>query len=276
VLLREYEVFCRYRPRDHGTALVLLHGFPGSSFDWRHLVERLPELPFVALDFLGFGFSAKPKVPNDLHLQADLVEDLLESLAVERARIVAHDMGTSVATELFAREIDGRLGFECDAALLFNGSMVERGSPTWEQKVLRSRFGFLLSAVANQWSFRRGLGAVFSPAHPLTRDEAQCQWALMCQRRGQRALHRAITYIDQRVRFARRWHQAICEWPGRLELAWGLRDPVATPAVLAALRELRPGVPVHELPDLGHYPQIEDPVRMAEIVSHFSDVRDLS
>jgi pimeloyl-ACP methyl ester carboxylesterase len=40
-------------------------------------------------------------------------------------------------------------------------------------------------------------------------------------------------------------------------------DPVATPAVLAALRKLRPSVPVIEWRDLGHYPQIEDPSRVA-------------
>ena len=37
--------------------------------------------------------------------------------------------------------------------------------------------------------------------------------------------------------------------------------------MLAALRELHPGVPVTELPELGHYPQIEDPARMAAIVA---------
>ena len=41
------------------------------------------------------------------------------------------------------------------------------------------------------------------------------------------------------------------------------RDPVATTEVLAALRELRPSVPVTELPELGHYPQIEDPSQIA-------------
>jgi pimeloyl-ACP methyl ester carboxylesterase len=45
---------------------------------------------------------------------------------------------------------------------------------------------------------------------------------------------------------------------GFLSFAWGMRDPVATMAVLEALRELRPTAPVRELAELGHYPQIED------------------
>ena len=43
-----------------------------------------------------------------------------------------------------------------------------------------------------------------------------------------------------------------------------LKDVIA---VLDALRRIHPGVPVTELPGLGHYPQIEDPGRMSEVVS---------
>jgi pimeloyl-ACP methyl ester carboxylesterase len=40
-------------------------------------------------------------------------------------------------------------------------------------------------------------------------------------------------------------------------------DPVARTEVLDGLRELRPGVPVLELPELAHYPQIESPEQIA-------------
>jgi pimeloyl-ACP methyl ester carboxylesterase len=73
--------------------------------------------------------------------------------------------------------------------------------------------------------------------------------------------------MDQRETHADRWHGAIREWPGELSLAWGLRDPVATTAVLAALRKLRPEVPVSELPELAHYPQLEDPRQIARCLS---------
>ena len=41
---------------------------------------------------------------------------------------------------------------------------------------------------------------------------------------------------------------------------------VATPHVLSGLRELRPTAPVRELPDLGHYPQIEEPARITAVI----------
>jgi pimeloyl-ACP methyl ester carboxylesterase len=43
-------------------------------------------------------------------------------------------------------------------------------------------------------------------------------------------------------------------------------DPVATEAVLNAVLELRPQAPVTRFEDLGHYPQIEDPGRVAAVL----------
>lgn len=250
-----------------GTPILLLHGFPSSSFDWRALTAELGDRAWVAPDFLGFGFSEKPSETNDLRRQADIVEGLLAQLGIERVTIVAHDMGTSVANELMARDIEGKLSFACDGILLFNGSMVvEAASLTWEQKVLRSRAGFVLAALSNRLSLKRGLGATFSENHPLSDEEARDQWAVMSHGEGNRKLHYAIAYIDQRIELAPRWHGAIRDWPGRLELAWGMEDPVATTKVLSAVRDLRPLAPVRELPGLGHYPQIEDPARLAELV----------
>jgi pimeloyl-ACP methyl ester carboxylesterase len=116
------------------------------------------------------------------------------------------------------------------------------------------------------WSFRRQFARIFSEEHPLTREEADDQWELVAHGGGGRIAHRLVEYMNERERHTDRWHGAVRDWAGDLHLAWGLRDPVATPAVLAGLRELRPAAPVTEWPDLGHYPQIEDPARVATAV----------
>jgi pimeloyl-ACP methyl ester carboxylesterase len=104
--------------------LLLLHGFPSSSYDRRALLAVLPGHAALAPDLLGFGLSEKPRDHTySLFWQADLVEDLIgRRLSGRPVLVVAHDMGTSVATELLARAIERRLGFEVAGALLFNGS----------------------------------------------------------------------------------------------------------------------------------------------------------
>jgi pimeloyl-ACP methyl ester carboxylesterase len=252
-----------------GVPLVLLHGFPSSSYDWRGLLAATEPRPALTFDFLGFGLSEKPRSHTyTLGWQADLVAALVERhLGGGPIFIVAHDMGTSVATELFARDLDGTLGIEIAGALLFNGSIVvERASLTRSQKLLRGPLGPLAARLANERVFRHEFAALFSPAHPLSDDEAEDQWSLLTREGGHRLGHRLIHYIDERVRYAARWHGAVRDWRGALSFAWGLRDPVATVAVLDALRELRPSAPVDRLAELGHYAQLEDPDAIAACV----------
>jgi pimeloyl-ACP methyl ester carboxylesterase len=246
-----------------GIPLVLLHGFPSSSYDWRGLLPAAAPNPVLAFDFLGFGLSAKPRDHTyTLGWQADLTEALVERhFGSGPVFVVAHDMGTSVATELFARDLEGALGIGIAGALLFNGSIVlERATLTRSQKLLRGPFGPLAARLANERVFRREFGALFSPGHPLSDTETADQWALITHGGGRGLGHKLIHYLDERVRYADRWHGAVRDWNGPLSFAWGLHDPVATVSVLDALVELRPEAPVDRLAELGHYPQIEDPV----------------
>lgn len=262
------EIHVHARPgRD--PVLVLLHGFPSSSYDFRHLLPLLGDHAVLAADFLGFGLSQKPRGQGySLFRQADLIEELARRRFPGRGVfLVAHDMGTSVATELMARDVDGSGALTIRGVLLFNGSIVlDRASLTPSQKLLRSRLGPLAARLSSERVFRQQFGSVFTAEHPLSEEEAEDQWSLICHGGGRTLGHELIAYLDERVRFAERWHGAIRDWPGGLELAWGTEDPVATTAVLAALRELRPGIPVAELAGLGHYPQLEDPGRVADAI----------
>jgi pimeloyl-ACP methyl ester carboxylesterase len=256
-----------------GVPLLLLHGYPSSSYDWQRLLDRLPGRRVLAFDFLGFGLSDKP--PDHVYSllgQADLAEAILRRFGIERAVLVAHDMGTSVATELLARDLEGTLEATLTAVLLFNGSMIiERASLTLAQKLLRSRLGPLAARLSSERLFRAQFRRIFSPEHPLSLEEAEDQWALLAHNRGHRILDRLTFYLHERVRFAARWHGALRDWPGRLELAWAMRDPVCVKAVLDAVLELRPSTPVVRFTELGHYPQIEEPDAIAEAVTRIAD-----
>jgi len=266
------QLFVR-RGGTEGPLLLFLHGFPSSSYDWRDLLGLMGSRRHLAMDLLGFGLSDKPRDHvYTLGAQADLVEELVRREGNPPVFVVAHDMGTSVATELMARDLRGELDMRITGALLFNGSiLLDRASPTFGQKLLRSRLGALFAALTNERTFRAQFARIFSAAHPLTPEEAADQWSLLAHHQGQRVAHRLINYMNERERLTDRWHGAVRDWPGDLSLAWGLLDPVATVNVLDGLRELRPGVAVTELPDLGHYPQIEDPPAMAAVLAAVLD-----
>ncbi len=212
-----------------GPLLVLLHGFPTSSYDWRDVVPLLPGRKVLAFDFLGFGLSDKPRDHNyTLSWQADLTEELVDRYGGGGpVYVCAHDLGTSVATELMARDLAGELGFQLCGMLIFNGSiLIERGNPTLAQKLLRGPFGPLAARFANETFFRRQFASIFSEAHPATDQDVADNWALMCFNDGNRLGHKLVSYMDEREIYAERWHGAIQRWDGDLGLpgAWRTRS----------------------------------------------------
>ncbi len=253
-------VFVRSAPGD-GPTILLLHGYPSSSYDYQQVVPHLAGRAWLTLDFLGFGLSDKPR-PHRYSLleQADIVAAVVADSAPGPVVLIAHDMGTSVSTELLARDLHGDLPFELQRVVLTNGSVIlRRASLRPIQKVLRSPLGPLAARLSSKAMFGREFGRLFSSKHPLSEDEADAQWALMSYNDGHRIAHLLISYLDERERYAERWHGAVRDWPKPLSFLWALDDPVATPNVLDGLRELRPAADVVELPGVGHYPQVEVP-----------------
>jgi pimeloyl-ACP methyl ester carboxylesterase len=253
-------VFVRLAKGD-GPTILLLHGYPSSSFDYQQVVAHLAGRAWLTLDFLGFGLSDKPR-PHRYSLleQADIVQAVVASETSGPVVLVAHDMGTSVTTELLARDLQGRLPFELQRVVLSNGSVIlRRASLRPVQKLLRGPLGPVAARLSTKGRFVKEFGRLFSANHPLTDDEADAQWALIAHDDGHRIAHLLISYLDERERYADRWHGAVRDWPKPLSFLWALDDPVATTNVLEGLRELRPAADVVELAGVGHYPQVEVP-----------------
>ncbi|MGD1900922.1 MAG: alpha/beta fold hydrolase [Geitlerinemataceae cyanobacterium] len=87
-----------------GDLVVLLHGLPEFWYSWRHQIPVLArQFTVVVPDLRGFNDSEKPESGYDLDsLVADL-RGLIASLGYEKAHVVGHDWGGSIAWR-FARE----------------------------------------------------------------------------------------------------------------------------------------------------------------------------
>jgi pimeloyl-ACP methyl ester carboxylesterase len=188
-----------------GPLLVFLHGFPSSSYDWRTVLPSLLDRPTLALDFLGLS-DKPPDAVYGLFTQADIVQRLIGAESA-RVLVVAHDMGTSVATQLLARDLEAALDFELAGVPLLNGGMiVERASLTWAQQALRSPLGPIVAPLSTRPVFHSQFSRLFSPAHALSVSEAEDQWTLWLRAGGNQLAHRLIHYIDERRAYASCWH----------------------------------------------------------------------
>lgn len=78
--------------------LVFLHGWLRSTDEWRHLFGPLSSVsPCIALDLPGFGRSDIPDAAYDIPFFRDTITAALDSLGLDRVRLVGHGLGGSVA-----------------------------------------------------------------------------------------------------------------------------------------------------------------------------------
>ncbi|KAL9853246.1 mesoderm-specific transcript homolog protein isoform 4-T5 [Geothlypis trichas] len=217
--------------------VVLLHGFPTSSHDWSKIWEGLTQRfhRVIALDFLGFGFSDKPR-PHGYSIfeQATIVEGLLRHLGLRHRRInlLSHDYGDTVAQELLHRYEHNRTGsILINSLCLSNGGIFpETNHPRFIQKLLKD--GGLLSPLLlrliNFFFFSAGI----------------------------------LQYINQRKKHRQRWLRALISTSVPLHLIYGPLDPVNPhPEFLQLYKKVLPMSTVSVLDaHISHYPQLEDPL----------------
>jgi pimeloyl-ACP methyl ester carboxylesterase len=255
--------------------VVLLHGFPTSSWDWDRIWDDLSErFRLVALDFLGYGFSDRPVgYSYRLAEQAELTIQLLTSLGIRECHVLAHDYGDTVAQELLARQYDGT-----DKTLLIHsvcflngGLFPETHRPRLIQKLLLTPVGPILSRLYNRRKFGRSFSAVFGANTQPSDAELDDFWKIVSSNGGQFVLHRLMQYIPERVANRSRWVGAITKDSICKRVICGLDDPVSGDHMLVRYRELVAHPDIVELPGIGHYPQTESPRAVVSAFLQFQD-----
>ncbi len=124
-----------------GHPMLLLHGFAASVFSWRKVMEPLSEAgAVIAFDRPAFGLTERPmpeewegRNPYTPEAQADLTVALMDELGVEKAVLVGHSAGGTVAL-LTALRYPERV-----EALVLEGAAVYDYAPTpeWMAPLLR-------------------------------------------------------------------------------------------------------------------------------------------
>lgn len=253
---------------DPRTPILVLHGFPTSSWDFADAAVATGRR-VVLFDFLGFGYSDKPHDAGySLFEQAEVAIAVARAAGLRRVHLWSHDMGTSVATELLARRERRLLPVEIASVVLMNGSVhIEMAEPTIGQRILMSPAGPAFARVARRPVFVAQIRRVFGKAPPHGTPEHM--WDLLEREDGALRLPSIIRYMEERVRFRRRWIGALERIDLPVLVAWGAKDPVAKLAIGERLARETPGADMVSWDDLGHYPQVEDPARVAEAVCAF-------
>ena len=260
--------------RGDGPAVLLLHGFPTSGYDWRGVIDGLADvLRCVALDFPGYGLSDKPAAYSySLFQQSDIVEGVAKAFTIEQAHVVSHDVGTSVHTELLAREQEGHLPFRILSSTFLNGSMLQdMATITPFQKLLASNETLPQAMAISEnltANYIDGIKSVMKRPECLTDEDVAVMNDLIVYQDGNRRLPALSLYMRERYIHRDRWIGAL-KRASPVQFVWADGDPVANVEMGRALAREVPQAEYTELPGLGHFLLMEDAPTVAACVRDY-------
>ena len=174
-----HQIFVKDEGDSQLPTLLLIHGFPTSSWDWSGVWDELKiRFRLVALDMLGFGYSDKPNMSTySIHGQADIVEALVETKSLDEFHVLAHDYGDTVAQELLARQQRGVGSGQWLSCCFLNGGLFpETHRAILTQKLLLSPIGALVNKLAGYKQFSANFSSVFGEKTKPTEEELQIFW----------------------------------------------------------------------------------------------------
>ena len=258
-----------YRIAGSGPPVVLIHGMVNSSRHWEQVAMRLADVhTVVAPDLIGHGDSATPRGDYSLGAHAASIRDLLTGIGIDKATIVGHSLGGGVAMQFFyqfPQRTERLAGVE------------RRARPRGEPAAHRGPAGGISTAFPGgprpgavrprgrqHVAARPRVAAGQAPAGDRTRlgtpEGARCAGGVPADAARRDRRPRAA---GQRPRQA--LPPRLDAYPGRV----GQRDRTIPLAHGLATHEAVPGSRFEVLPRAAHFPHLEDPEGLADVLRDF-------
>lgn len=256
----------------HKETLVILHGYPTSSYDYHKVLAELSQQYRVIVhDHLGFGFSDKPQNASySLMDQANRALALWSKLGIRNATLLAHDYGTSVATEIIARINQKAIDIRIEKLILCNGSIhIEYSKLRTIQKLLRNKWsGPIVARLTNYPIFRKNMRNIYYNKSSVSDVELKTMWEILNYNQGKKVIHQLTQYITERYTYWDRWVGAIKTTEIPTKIIWAKNDPIAIPKIAELLAEEIPNNELHWMNQTGHFLMLENPKQWLTLVNN--------
>ena len=262
-----------FRDEGHGPALLMIHGFPMSSWDWKDVFVPLSRrYRTIALDMLGYGFSEKPAEGDySTPAQAQRCSGLLRVLKITDVHILTYSFGCSVTQQLLCDTLNGVSRLNIKSVTFMNGGLFPASNhPNPTQMALLSSKGPEIAAGLTREFLERGLPPIFGPDTQPADELINDYWELLCLNDGRLRLPNLIGYLHDRKHLADGWKHALIHHPAKKQLIAGMVDDISGPKMAAEYRATVPNALITILDRIGHYPQIEAPEIVIDSVKKFA------
>jgi pimeloyl-ACP methyl ester carboxylesterase len=253
----DVDTFYREAGPAQAPVLLLPHGYPCSSYEFRNLMPRLADRwRLIAPDYPGAGYSATPEsFDYSFDGYAAFLDEFVRTLRLERYVLYLHDFGSPIGTRLAIRAPERVV-----ALVIQNGDIPYEDAlgpkyaeieSTWTLPADQMR-AKLAEAIQEPVFKEEFLNAVDAPlAERIPPDLWQLHWSLMTPKRREIAIDLIAGLKDNRAWFPKH-RQYLREHRPPTLIVWGPQDHyMPEQSAKAYLRDL-PDAELHLL-DGGHW-----------------------
>jgi pimeloyl-ACP methyl ester carboxylesterase len=249
-------------PDDATEAVVFVHGNPGPPGDWRALVGEVGEFArAVAPAMPGYGDADKPAdFDYTVAGYARHLGGVLDELGVERAHLVLHDFGGPWGLTWGAEHPDAFASvglINTGVALDFRWHILGR---IWRTPVLGELFMATTTRSGTRWLVGRE-----NPRLPA--DAIDRLYEIYRPRGTKRAVLKLYRATPAEAMGAQRDAMRALDRPALV--MWGTTDAYIPWQQAERQRESFPSAQIELLEGLGHWPFLEDPARVSELLMPF-------
>ncbi|PAU60847.1 Pimeloyl-ACP methyl ester carboxylesterase [Pseudomonas indica] len=252
------KIFYREAGPADAPVLLLPHGYPCSSYQYRNLMPALADRwHSVAPDFPGFGYSDTPaEFAFDFDGYADFLDRFAEALGLHRFVLYLHDYGSQIGLRLAIRSPDRIRGL-----IIQNGDIYEdalgpkyAGLKAYFAAPSAEKRHALESAVSEHGFRDEFLNQVSAEvAERISPDLWQLNWALLQTARRREIMVGLMEGLKENLAWFPRYQAYLREHQPATLIVWGPQDGYMPEASARAyLRDL-PDAELHLLPDAGHW-----------------------
>lgn len=251
------DVFYREAGRKGAPAILLPHGYPCSSYEFRNLLPLLADRwHLIAPDFPGCGYSETPsQFDYSFEGYSQFLSAFASALQLERFALYLHDFGTWIGLRLAMRE-----PHKIAALIIQNGDIYEdelgpqyEGLKAFRDNPSDEAIAELAEAVSEEGYREEFLnGTDKNTALRISPDLWKLHWALTTPRRREIHVDVIASWWNNAARFPR-YQMYLREHRPPTLIVWGPRDGyMPAGAARAYLRDL-PNAELHLLEDAGHW-----------------------
>jgi len=245
-------------------AVVFVHGNPGSSEDWRSLMQAVaPSGRVVAIDMPGFGQADKPaNYPYSVEGGTAFLTEALKQLGVMRAHLVLHDFGGPWGLMWAAMNPLGLASITLINTGVLKGYRWHYMARIWRTPLIGELAQLSTTRSGFKWAISVGCPSGL-PLEFVNRMYDDMDWGT---KRAILKLYRATSDLSARGEQLAGMLRPLN--PPTL-VVWGAADPYLPARFAEQQRETFPRAEVVLLPKSGHFPFADDPKGVADAVVPF-------